>query len=410
MWSEIDDLALKSKNLYNQANYRIRQSFIFQDKYLNYNEIEKLVKREDCYKALPAKVSQQILLRLHRNWLSFFEAMKAFREQPNKFTSRPKLPKYKDKEKGRNLLIYVFGQIAKSGKNKGKRSPGAISKVAITKGLIVPSKTTLSIKTKVPESKLKELRIVPKYGCYVAEVVYESEIEQKEIERNWIASIDLGVDNLATVTSNQPGFVPILVNGRPLKNINQDFNKRKAKLQSILGSEKATYRQIERMTVNRNLRVDDYLHKSSRYIINLLVVNNIGILVIGYNDRWKQEVNIGKVNNQNFVQLPLSRFIAMLQYKAELVGIQVIVNEESYTSLASFLDGDEIPTYNQDFTLKHKFSGKRVKRGLYKTKDGRLINADVNGSYNILRKAIPNAFSYGTAAAVVQPVRITPAK
>lgn len=266
------------------------------------------------------------------------------------------------------------------------------------------------VKVYTLQSQVNEVRIVPRYGYYMMEVVHEKEPEFKEVNPQLVAAIDIGVDNLATVTSNLEGFIPILVNGRPLKNLNQYFNKRKAELQKILASVAATSQQLERMTVNRNFRVDDYLHKSSRYIIDTLVANEIGTLVIGHNNGWKQDVNIGAVNNQNFVQIPFSRFINQLTYKAQLVGINVYVSSESYTSKASFLDGDEIPTYDPQSKVKYKFSGRRIHRGLYRTGKKRLINADVNGSYNILRKAIPNAFSYGTGATVVQPVRVTPAK
>ncbi len=410
MWSEIDDLAFKSKNLYNQANYQIRQSFIFQQKYLNYNAIEKLLKNQECYRELPAKVSQQILLVLHRNWVSFFEAIKSWKENPSIFKSRPKLPGYKDKNKGRNILIYPFGQIAKSGKNKGKRESGAISKRQLKKGLIVPSKTNLAFKTKVDESNLKELRIIPRYGYYVAEVVYEREVKAVNKEENLVAAIDLGIDNLATVTSNRPGFVPLLVNGRPLNKINQFFNESRASAGASLPNNVTTSSMLEKLTMKRNFKVDDYLHKASQLIIKILKKNQIGTLVIGHNKDWKQSIHLGKVNNQNFVSIPHSRFIAMLTYKASLAGIKVIETEESYTSKASFLDGDFLPVYDQNNPKKYKFSGRRIKRGLYKTKNGLVINADVNGSLNILRKAVPNAFSYGIEAVVVQPVRVTPTK
>lgn len=394
MYSEIDSWAFKSKNLYNQANYQIRQKFIFERVYLTYPEVDKLLKNSDCYRALPAKVAQAILMKLDKNWQSFFAANAEYNDHPEKFKARPRLPKYKHKDKGRNLLI---------------SNSQAISKVELKAGYIVPSKMK-GVKVYTLQSQVNEVRIVPRYGYYMMEVVYEKEPEIKEVNPDNVAAIDIGVDNLATVTSNLEGFVPILVNGRPLKNLNQYFNKRKAELQKILGSDSATSRQLESLTVNRNFRVDDYLHKSSRYIIDTLVANSIGTLVIGHNNGWKQDVNNGAVNNQNFVQIPFSRFINQLTYKAQLVGINVYISEESYTSKASFLDRDEIPTYDPQSKVKYKFSGRRIHRGLYRTGKKRLINADVNGSYNILRKAIPNAFSYGTGATVVQPVRVTPAK
>ena len=406
-WRELDELAFKSKNLYNKANYLIRQSFIKENKYLNYYTIEKELKNHECYRALPAKVSQQVLKKLHLNWCSFFEALHTWRENPSLFTGKPSLPKYKDKLQGRNLLIYVFGQIIKTGKRKGKRESGAISKRAIKKGFIAPSQTTLKFFTKVKQEKLLEVRIIPKKGYYVVEVVYEKEIEPANLDEKWVAAIDLGVENLATVTSNQPGFTPLLVNGRPLKNINQYYNQRRALIQK---SKRSQERKLVNLTMKRNVKVDDYLHKASRLIIKTLVAKGIGTLVIGQNLFWKLRCNLGKVNNQNFVNIPHARFISMLTYKAQLVGIKVILTEESYTSAASFLDGDLLPVYEPNNYQKYKFSGRRIRRGLYKSKEGKLVNADVNASYNILRKAIPNAFSDGIEAVVVQPVRITPAK
>jgi putative transposase len=218
------------------------------------------------------------------------------------------------------------------------------------------------------------------------------------------AAVDLGVDTLAAITSNQVGFVPRLVNGRPIKSTNQFYNKRRAQLQAALGHNGTTER-MERLTTKRTRRINHYLHAASKAIITLLVEKGIGTLVIGKNPLWKQEVELGRVNNQHFVQLPHARFIKMLRYKAELAGIRVIVQEESYTSKASFLDLDPIPVYDHEREEPPAFSGKRVKRGLYRAKNGRRIHADVNGSYNIGRKAFPNSFGQGIEAALaVRPV------
>ena len=262
---EVDDLCFKSKNLYNQANYRIRQAFIFQQKYLNYNAIQKQLQGEDCYKALPAKVSQQILMVLDNNWKSFYEVMKAYEENPSKFTGRPKLPKYKDKEKGRNLLVYTTQ---------------ALSLPGLRNGLIQPSKTKLSVRTKVNTTDIAQVRIVPKLDHYVIEVVYNVVENAKQLDASNAASVDLGVNNFAAVTFNQPGIKPMLINGRPLKSINQYYNKRKAELQSILGSEKTTSRRIQHLSTKRNFKVDDYLHKVSRYLINVLVARNVATLIV----------------------------------------------------------------------------------------------------------------------------------
>ena len=194
------------------------------------------------------------------------------------------------------------------------------------------------------------------------------------------------------LTSNQPGFTPLLINGRPLKSINQFYNKRKARLQTQLKGSRKSSPRIQRLTRWIHQKIDNYLHHTSRLIVDILIAKQIGTLVIGKNVQWKTEIDLGKQTNQNFVSIPHTRLIEMLQYKARLVGIKVVMQEESYTSRSNFLDLDPIPVYGK--TDKDiVFSGRRIKRGLYKTSAGQLINSDVNGSYNILRKAIPKAFS-----------------
>jgi IS605 OrfB family transposase len=216
-------------------------------------------------------------------------------------------------------------------------------------------------------------------------------VKQASVHPASYAGIDIGIDNLGALTSNQPGFVSVVVNGRPVKSVNQFYNKRKAALQSKLGRT-GTTKRMERMANKRTRRIEHYLHTASRWIIDDLVAHGIGTLVIGKNDGWKQEANMGKRTNQNFCSIPHARFIQMLTYKAELVGITVKVTEESYTSRASFLDRDEMPVYDPNQTAKPTFSGKRIERGLYRAADGTLINADCNGSGNIIRKVAPDAF------------------
>ena len=217
------------------------------------------------------------------------------------------------------------------------------------------------------------------------------------------AGCDIGLNNLATLTSDKPGFIPRIVNGRPVKSINQFYNKRRAELQGQLG-EAYTSRRLERITAKRTRRIDQYLHTVSKRIIDLLVAEGVGTLCIGQNPLWKQEVQLGKRNNQNFVSVPHARFIEMLTYKAELVGIQVQITEESYTSQASFLYSDPLPVYGSGRVPV--FSGRRVKRGLYRAADGTPINADVNGAYNIIRKVAPEAFAQGSRGCVVHPMRL----
>ena len=392
-WAEIDNLSWQSKNLYNSANYLIRQNFIYGHGYLTYNQMASLMKKTEQYQALPAKVSQQVLRGLDRNWPSFFAASSEFKSHPDKFLVKPKIPSYKEPKKGRNLLVYTIQSL---------------SKVGLRQGIVKLSGTSIALPTRV-EERIAEVRIVPKCDCYVIEVIYEK-TEQLLAPNEKIAALDLGIDNLMAVTSNQPDFIPLLINGRPLKSLNQFYNQRRAKLQSLLKGNRQSSQRIRRLTRCRNQKVDDYLHQASRYLVNLLVDQEITTLVIGKNDGWKQEVNLGKVNNQKFVTIPHARLIEMISYKCQLAGISVILQEESYTSASNFLNDDPLPVYGQ-ITEKPVFSGKRISRGLYRTDKGILVQSDVMGSYNILRKAFPNAFNrYGIERCVVHPRRINLSK
>ena len=243
------------------------------------------------------------------------------------------------------------------------------------------------------------VRLVSKCDSYVIEVIY-NEQESTASDDNFVASIDLGLDNLVALTSNQPGFTPLLINGRPLKSINQFYNKRSSQLQSQLKGGRKTSPRIQRLTRWINQKNDNYLHHASRLIVDVVSPKQIGTLVVGKNEQWKTEINLGKQTNQNFVNIPHSRLIEMLEYKARLAGINVIVQEESYTSRANFMGLDPIPVYGKT-EKEPMFTGKRIKRGLYKTSTGQLINSDINASYNILSKAIPNAFSNGIGSCVV---------
>lgn len=282
---------------------------------------------------------------------------------------------------------------------------GAISKRALKRGKLAPS--GLSIEIPTAQEAVKQARIVPRIGFYVVEVIYEKAVKQAEVNPEYYAGIDIGMHVLAALTSNKPNFQSVIINGRPLKSINQFYNKRRAQLQKKLGKT-GTTKRMERITNKRNRRIDHYMHQASRYIVDLLVKERIGTLVIGKNDAWKQECAMGKRTNQNFVQIPHARFISMLTYKAELAGITVKITEESYTSQASFLDLDPLPVRKNGDDTKYTFSGKRVKRGLYRASNGRYIHVDCNGSGNIIRKVAPDAFgSKGVEDFAVHPVRIT---
>jgi putative transposase len=387
-FAAIDAAAFASKNLYNAANHLVRQAYIHEGVCLNAVAVFHRVKDHDTYRALPRKVSNDVLRLLDKNWQSFFKARVAWQADPEKFLGRPKLPGYKDKQTGRNIHIYDIQ---------------ALSVPALRRGEIIPSQLGITIPTR--QTTVKQVRIVPRRGYYVVEVVYKRDAVPAKVDPTLCVGVDIGLNYLATIASDRAGFFPRIVNGRPVKSINQFYNKRKAELQSRL-KHLGTTAQMERLTAHRTRQIDHYLHTASRRIIDLLVAEGIGTLVIGKNPLWKQEADLGRRGNQNFVSVPHARFIAMLTYKAELVGIQVILTEESYTSKASFLDADPLPVYGDGAQDLPAFSGSRVKRGLYRSGDGRPINADANGAYNIIRKVLPDAFGKGIAGAAVHPVRM----
>jgi putative transposase len=340
-----------------------------------------------AYRALPAKVAQGVLRQVTLAWKSYFAACAAWEADPSRFLGHPKLPKYLAKQ-GRNLLTYTEQAISRAPKNRG---------------YVVPSGLAIRVETR--QTAIDQVRIVPHATHYTVEIIYERPVTPAAVDPARAASVDIGVNNLAAVASNQPGLAPLLVNGRPVKALNQWYNKRRARLQAKLPQGVFVSRQLDLLADKRQRQIMEYLHVASRRMIEWLVKHGIGTLVIGKNDGWKQAIGLGKRTNQNFVFLPHARFIELLRYKAELVGIQVRITEESYTSTASFLDADPLPVYAAAMPTP-PFSGKRVKRGLYQAANGRRLNADVNGALNILRKVVPNAFGNGIGGVVVHPVRI----
>jgi len=382
LYQELDMLCFLSKNLYNSALYSVRQHYFETGKYLGKFElIKKFVKEKQVdYYALPTKVATCVLFQVDQNMKSFFTLLKL--KQKGQYQQQVKLPKYLKKD-GRNIGIFPEDGISGKELKKGIIKFGGIE---INKKFVSLVKGT--IKTK--QQKVQQVRIIPKNGYYTVEVLYKVESKSKLQDNQKYLSIDLGINNLATLTSNVTK--PIIVNGRPVKSINQYFNKTKAKLSSQLETVNKTKssKRTQSLSLKRNNKIKDYFHKTSRFIVNHAISNDLNTIIIGKNQGWKQDTNLGRVNNQKFVSIPFNNLIQMISYKAELQGIKVIVREESYTSQASFLDGDFIPKYG-DKDIK-EFSGKRIKRGLYQTKNGRLINADVNGSLNIMKKEVSNAF------------------
>ena len=366
-----------AKNLTNEAIYNVRQHYFQNKKYLSYNENYKMLKNSENYKKLNSNMAQQILKEVDGSFKSFFALLKLAKNGQYNFKDI-KLPKYLAKD-GFTTLIIGFVRLKDD-------------------ILIVPysnsfKKTHQEVKIKLPpvlkDKKIKEIRIIPKQHSRYFEIQYTYEVEevQRELNENNALGIDLGIDNLCTcVTNNGASFI---IDGRKLKSINQYYNKTNAKLQSIKDKQKikrTTLRQ-KRIARKRNNRINDYLSKAARIIINYCLNNDIGKLVLGYNEDFQRKSNIGSINNQNFVNIPYGKLRDKLIYLCKLYGIEFKLQEESYTSKASFFDGDEIPIYDKENQKEYIFSGKRIKRGLYQTSTGKLINADCNGALNILRKS-----------------------
>lgn len=366
-YEELDKLCFLSKNLYNATLYEVRQYYFKNKKYLNYKEVNKLFQQSHNvdYFALPSKVSQHVQKLVHNNFVSFFKHLKV--KKPNEVVN---IPRYLHKTKGRQVLFYTNQAFSKPNSRNG-----------LEPNTIRLSKTNVIIKPNINVNDVKFVRVVPNTTrkTITVEVGYEAKCKPI-INTNNIASIDLGVSNLATLTFTNNK--PIIINGRPIKSINRYYNKEIGKLQAIAktvnNSEYRTNR-MTKITLKRNNRIKTYLHKATRCIVNQLVENQISTLIVGYNKGWKQDINMSKKNNQKFVQISFLKFINLLTYKCRLAGITVVTNEESYTSKCSFLDREPIQKHSA-------YLGRRVKRGLFKTSNRTYINADVNGSYNIMKK------------------------
>ena len=366
-----------AKNLTNEAIYNVRQHYFQNKKYLSYNENYKMLKNSENYKKLNSNMAQQILKEVDGSFKSFFGLLKLAKNGQYNFKDI-KLPKYLAKD-GFTTLVIGFVRL----KDDILIVPYSNSFRKIHKEIAIKLPPVLKNK------KIKEIRIIPKQHSRYFEIQYTYEVEevQRELNENNALGIDLGIDNLCTcVTNTGASFI---IDGRKLKSINQYYNKINAKLQSIKDKQKIehiTLRQ-KRIARKRNNRINDYLSKAARIIVNYCLNNDIGKLVLGYNEDFQRNSNIGSINNQNFVNIPYGKLRDKLIYLCKLYGIEFKLQEESYTSKASFFDGDEIPIYDKENLQEYIFSGKRIKRGLYQTSTGKLINADCNGALNILRKS-----------------------
>ncbi|WP_347563293.1 transposase [Lactonifactor sp. BIOML-A4] len=381
----IDQQCFHSKNLYNEANYTIRQKFISDREYISYYDMNKEFKTHENYKLAFSQPANCTLRLLDKNWKSYFAAIKDWKKNPSKYLGMPKLPKYLDKD-GRfpwmipnNQLIYDY------------------------------DKSTIYIRNRLVNDydwkcrclgRPIQVRFIPKGSCYVMEIIYEIEISEQNRESNNIAAIDLGVDNLVTMTNNI-GLNPIIINGKGIKSINQFYNKQLAKEKSLLKIRhgKDWSKKLDSITFKRFQRIKNYMHNASHYIVKWCMDNNIDTLVIGKNKEWKQESGMSKGSNQKFISIHYQMLLQQLKYKCENVGINYTETEESYTSGTSFLDGEEPVKQNYD-------KNRRIERGLFKSNNGLLINSDVNGSLQIMKKVFPNAVDRYGIEGVLTPVVI----
>lgn len=375
---ELSHLCHCAKNLYNQANFHFRQFFFNLGEFINYYDLNYILKNSECYKSLPAQTSQQILQLVMQNWKSYFASLKEYKINPSKFLGRPKPPKYKQKN-GENIVIFT---------NQNTR---------IQNGYIYFPKSTCLKPIKTRITQYQQIRIIPQGSNYTLEIIYNYQEQDLGLNQNNVIGIDLGLNNLITMVNNI-GKQPIIIKGKIVKSINQFYNKINSFLQSIKDKQGYEFQTKQQMIIlkKRNNQIRDCFHKISHWIIQYCIQKDIGTIVIGYNQQWKQEINLGKRNNQNFVQISFAKLISMIEYKAKMIGIQVIIHEESYTSKCSFLDNESIE--------KHEiYQGKRIKRGLFRSKEGKVINADVNGALNITKKVFPNAFCEGIEGLVLIP-------
>ncbi len=367
-----------AKNLANEAIYNVRQYYFQEKEYLNYEKNYVLLKNSINYKTLNSNMSQQILKKVDRSFKSFFGLIKLAKKGKYNFRDI-KLPNYLPKDGFSTLII---GDVRIKGNKLTIPYSNAFRKEH--------KSIEINIPPKLIDKKIKEIRIIPKSKARFFEIQYIYEIEevQSNLDKKQVLAIDFGINNLATcVTSQGKSFI---IDGRKLKSINQWYNKENKRLQRIKDKQgykaKYTNRQLKNV-MKRNNKINDYMNKTARLIISYCLEHNIGNIVCGYNETFQRSSNIGKKNNQSFTHIPFGKLREKIEYLCNLYSITFIKQEESYTSKASFFDKDNIPLYNDDNPKKYVFSGKRVKRGLYKTKDGKLLNADVNGALNILSKS-----------------------
>lgn len=397
-YKSIKKLCHIAKNLTNEAIYNIRQYYFTEGEFLKYEKNYTLLKSSDNYKMLNSNMAQQILKEVDGSFKSFFGLLKLAKKGKYAFKDC-KLPHYLPKD-GYTTLVIGFVRL-----NGNK--------------LILPFSNTYKkshkpVEITIPpillDKKVKEIRIIPKANARFFEIqyIYEAGHIQRNLNTNNALALDLGINNLVTaVSSTGKSFI---IDGKKLKSINQWYNKQNAHLQSIKDKQHIGKRPTNKQKANarnRNNKINDYMNKTARIIIDYCINNDIGTLIVGYNETFQRNSNIGKINNQAFVNIPYGQLRSKLEYLCELNGIAFVKQEENYTSKASFWDKDNIPVYNNDNPKTYQFSGNRIYRGLYKTANGKYLNADVNGALNIMKKSsvVDMSILYGRGE-VDTPVRI----
>ena len=391
-YSMLCEYTYLTKNLYNHANFLVRSEFVNTGKWLRYQELDKILKQDITYpdyKNMPAaKSAQQTLRLLDNNWKAFFNSIKDWSKNKNKYSGRPKLPKYKPKD-GRMVFILTNQQV--------KQKDDLVYFPKSFQGFTVKPRCVRLDNFK----EINQVRIVPINQVFCVEIVYSISVNDTLLQDNGrYMSIDLGLDNLVTIATNT-GLNPVIVNGKGLKSNNQYYNKKNAYYRSVAKhmNDKFYTNRLYRLTQKRNFKIEDSLHKISKFIVASALSNDINTIIIGNNKEWKQSISLGKRVNQSFVNIPHQKLIEKIIYKAKSVGINVILTEESYTSGTSFLDG-ESPT--KEFYNKKR----RLHRGLFISNHSVQINADVNAAYQIMKKVFPNVFADGIEGVVLHPVRV----
>lgn len=398
-FEQLDNLCFRAKNLYNRAMYLTRHSLFDENFQFTTNfesDLRADVEHPDYRNMLDMASAQQVLRQVSSAWKAYFAAHRDWKQNPNKYTREPKIPKYL-KTDGRYPFTFTAGPNSRD-YSAFLLPDGTFKLPRKFNGL----KIHTNCYTKKGFQRVNEIKIISKKYQVEISVVYTVEVDGMKPDNCRYLSIDIGLDNLAACVSNDQSLDPFVVNGKSLKSINQYYNKKQAELKSeakICHNLDWTHR-LDRLTEKRNRKIEDYLHCASKYLIKYCLQNNINTVIIGKNDRWKQSINLGSRTNQNFVHIPHARFIDMVKYKGQINGITVICTEESYTSGTSFLD-DEEPNKNcYD-------KSRRVHRGLFRSNKGLLINADINGAHQIMKKVVPDAFEQWDRGHVVSPVRIS---